>query len=111
MEIDPPVDSDSLADAVQCARFARAVRVSGCLDPKSSSRMGSRAVYWSRAAAGSTHLPGEAGETRPRGEGVGMPGSKHIIDGGEQVDVLVAGRGRLTRHTGEVGESDRKSVV
>jgi hypothetical protein len=33
-----------------------------------------------------------------------VPGSKHIIDGGEQVDVLVAGRGRLTRQTGEVGE-------
>jgi hypothetical protein len=65
-------------------------------------------VHWSRAAAGSTHLPGEAGKTPPRGEGVGVPGSKqHIIDGGEQVDVLVAGRDRLTRHTGEVGEIQR----
>ena len=53
MEIDPPVASDSLANAVQCARFARAVRVSGCLGPKTSSMVGSSAVYWSRGRGAS----------------------------------------------------------
>ena len=33
-EIDPPVYSDPLANAIQCARFARAARVSGCVDPR-----------------------------------------------------------------------------
>ena len=44
------------------------------------------------------------GEIRPGGEGVGVGGSRDLLDGGEQCRVLVAGRGRVTRHTGEVGE-------
>ena len=33
-----------------------------------------------------------------------MPGSQDLLDGGEQCGVLGAGRGRLTRRPGEVGE-------
>lgn len=32
-------------------------------------------------------------EIRPGGEGVGVPGSQDLLDGGEQCGVLVAGRG------------------
>jgi hypothetical protein len=35
----------------KCARFARAMRMSGCLGPKTYSMVESSAVYWSRAAA------------------------------------------------------------
>ena len=100
-EIDPPVYSDPLANAVQCARSARAVRVSGCVDPETSSMVGSSAVYWSRAAAGSPASPGDVREIRPGGEGVGVPGSRDPLDGGEQCRVLVAGRARVTRLPGE----------
>jgi phage terminase small subunit len=51
-EIDPPVYSDPLANA-EWARFARAVSVSGCVDPENSSMVGSSAVYWSRYSAAS----------------------------------------------------------
>ena len=33
-----------------------------------------------------------------------MPGSQDLLDGGEQVGVLAAGRGRVTRRPGEGGE-------
>jgi hypothetical protein len=50
-------EAGALAFSVQMARLARVDSVSGCSAPKTRSRTGSRAAYWSRAAAASPASP------------------------------------------------------
>jgi hypothetical protein len=70
----------SPAIPVKRARFSRAVRVSGCVDPDTSDGEQFRVLVAGRGWV--TRHTGEAGEIRPGAEGGGVRGSKRLIESG-----------------------------
>lgn len=72
----PPDESDPLANAVQCARFARVVRLAGWVGPETSSMMGSSAAYWcEREGCHRSRTPSCA----QAGQGNQLPARQHPI--------------------------------
>ena len=77
-------------------QVVRALRVFGCSGPSTRSMMGSRAAYWSRAAAASPACPVQRRGCCGRPGCPGARGRAPAHDG-QQRGVLVAGGGRVPR--------------
>ena len=84
--------------------MARAVRVSGCSGPRTRSRTGSSAAYWSRAPAGSPASPVQRARLARAVRVSGCSGPRTRSTHGQQRGELVAGPGRIPRLPGPAGE-------